>query len=725
MGRTGDRSVTFQTLVATLAASGIQLRGAGEEIVVTGNRKALDAELVRELRAHKATLRDLVREHGGWWAPGVITPEMLPLVALTQAEIDGIVAGVEGGAGNVQDIYPLAPLQEGILFHHLLAREGDPYLSPELYAFERREELDAYVGALQAVIDRHDILRTAVVWEGLPEPVQVVWRRARLRVEEVELDAAEGDAPNALWARFDGRRTRMDLRRAPLMRGYVAHDEAKRRWVLLLQKHHLIIDHTSQEVLHAEIRAHLQGREAELPAPLPFRTFVAQARLGASRAQHEAFFRGLLGDVDEPTAPFGLLDVWSDGSGVEVAVRQVEPAVEARLRSRARALGVSVASMCHVAWAQVLARVSGRSDVVFGTVLFGRMQGGKGADRVMGLFLNTLPVRVRVDTRGAEAAVREMHRQLAELLRHEHASLALAQRCSGVEAPAPLFTSILNYRHTPEASQARVADEGAAGGGTRWLRAETRTNYPVELSVNDVGEGLWLQAHVPASVGAARVCALMQRALEALAEALERAPNRAMGTLDVLPEAERRLVVEAWNATRAEVPPVCIHELVEAQVERTPDAVAVVFGDLALTYTELNERANRLAHHLRALGVGPEARVAICVERGLEMMVGLLAVLKAGGAYVPLDPAYPAERLRYMLADSRPAVLLTRASILAAEEGLIEGLDLIVLDFDAPAWREQPATNPERGALDPGNLAYVTYTSGSTGRPKGVMVAHR
>ncbi|HYR11608.1 MAG TPA: condensation domain-containing protein, partial [Longimicrobium sp.] len=332
---------------------------------MTGNEKALNAELVSELRAHKATLRDFVREHGGWWAPPLITPEMLPLVTLTQAEIDGIVAGVEGGAGNVQDIYPLAPLQEGILFHHLLAREGDPCLSSALYGFERREQLDAYVGALQAVIDRHDILRTAVVWEGVPEPVQVVWRRARLEVEEVELDAAEGDAPRALWERFDPRRTRMDVRRAPLLGAGMTYDAAERRWVLLLQTHHLVIDHTSIEVLMEEIRAHLQGREAELPAPLPFRNFVAQARLGENRAEHEAYFRALLGGVEEPTAPFGLLDVWSDGSGIQTARQMVEPGHQ--LRSRARALGVSAASVCHVAWGQVLARVTGRDDVVFGT----------------------------------------------------------------------------------------------------------------------------------------------------------------------------------------------------------------------------------------------------------------------------------------------------------------------------------------------------------------------
>ncbi|HYH79200.1 MAG TPA: amino acid adenylation domain-containing protein, partial [Longimicrobium sp.] len=416
-----------------------------------------------------------------------ITPEMLPLVALTQAEIDAVVAGVPGGAANLQDVYPLAPLQEGILFHHMLAGEGDPYLLQNLAAFDTRERLDAFLDALRAVIARHDVLRTAVVWEGMPEPLQVVWREAPLGVDEVELDAAEGDAPAALMARFDPRRHRIDVRQAPLMRAAAAWDAGHGRWLLLLRLHHLACDHTALEVLLGEVRTHLLGRQDELPSPLPFRNFVAQARLGVSQAEHEAFFGKMLGDVDEPTAPFGLLDVQGDGAGIGEARRAVDPDLAARLRERARKLGVSAASLCHVAWAQVLARVSGRDDVVFGTILFGRMQGGEGAHRVLGPFINTLPVRVRIGGEGVEASVRRTHVLLADLLRHEHASLALAQRCSGVEAPAPLFSALLNYRHGKGVGKPRPT-EASGEEGRAGLHAEERTNYPVVLSVDDLGE---------------------------------------------------------------------------------------------------------------------------------------------------------------------------------------------------------------------------------------------
>ncbi|HEX5724272.1 MAG TPA: AMP-binding protein, partial [Longimicrobiaceae bacterium] len=606
----------------------------------------------------------------------LLTPEMLPLVELGQAEIDRIVAEVPGGAANVQDIYPLAPLQDGILFHHLLSQEGDPYLVSSVTEFDTRARLDQYLAALQAVIDRHDVLRTAVAWEGLSEPVQVVWRHAPLPVEEVELDARGGVA--------DPRRYRMDVGRAPLLRAYIAEDRARGRWLLLMLMHHLAGDHESLEVQQEEIWAHLLGRESELPAPLPFRNYVARARLGVSREEHERFFRGMLGDVEEPTAPYGLLDVWGEGLGIREAWLPVAGGLGARLRRRARALGVSAASLCHLAWAQVLARLSGRADVVFGTLLFGRMQGGEGADRVMGPLINTLPVRIGVGEEGVEAAVWRTHALLADLLRHEHASLALAQRCSGVAAPAPLFTSLLNYRYSGGRGRSQEAGQpGEAGEGVRGIGAQERTNYPVALSVDDWGEAFSLSAQVVAPAEAERVCRMMHTALERLVEALEVSPGLAVGSLDVLPEAERRTVVEAWNRTDAEYPAgACIHELFEAQAARTPGAVAVEFEGETLRYGALNERANQLAHHLTGLGVGPETRVGICLERGPEMVVSVLAVLKAGGAYVPLDPAYPAERLAFVLADAAVPVLVTQESLRAALPAG-DGVAVVSVDGDA------------------------------------------
>ncbi|HEY6924577.1 MAG TPA: amino acid adenylation domain-containing protein, partial [Steroidobacteraceae bacterium] len=548
-----------------------------------------------------------------------ITPEMLPLVKLSQSDIDRIVTMVPGGVGNVQDVYPLAPLQEGILFHHLSLTEGDPYLLGSLIRFDSRERLDAYLSAVQKVIDRHDILRTSILWEGLPEAVQVVWRKATLPVVEIEGEPGEPDVAHALRERFNSRNHRMDVSRAPLLHAYIARDINHGGWLLMQLLHHLAGDHTTFEVMLEEIETHLLGNEAQLPPALPFRTLIARARLGITTEQHEAYFRKLLAGVDEPTAPYGLLEVRGDGVEAEMTV-DVEPALALRARERARQLGVSAASLFHVAWAQVLALVSGRHDVVFGTVLFGRMQSGTGSDRVMGLFINTLPVRIHVAKQGAADCVRSTHSQLIDLLRHEHASLALAQRCSAVPAPAPLFSALLNYRYgqplTRSSEEARRVWEG-----TEYIYGEDRSNYPFSLDVDDLGTGFRLTTQVQHPADPGRICGYMHQALSSLVQALESAATVPVEDLAVLPERDLNRLLLEWNATALEYSASeTAHELFEDQVRRDPGALALVCEQRSLTYGDLNRRANRLAHYLRKMGVGPDRRVAICVERNLSML---------------------------------------------------------------------------------------------------------
>ncbi|MGY3133838.1 amino acid adenylation domain-containing protein [Bradyrhizobium sp. USDA 4501] len=738
----------IETALATIWAEllGVERIGRHDHFFELGGHSLLAVQLIERLRRRslgievrtlfaKPVLADLAASLGRHHEVAVpanlitersaaITPQMLPLIELTQDEIERIVATVPGGVGNIQDIYGLSPLQDGILFHHLLAAKGDPYLLVSQMAFAERGLLERYLAAVQRVVDRHDILRTSFVWEGLSRPAQVVWRKAQLEVTEVELDGAHGAGTAQLKDRFDPRRHRIELGRAPLLRFVIAREPGSARWLLLELQHHLIGDHTTLDVMHAEVRAELEGRAHELPAPQPFRNLVAQAHLGGDAEADEAFFRELLADIDEPTTPFGLSEVRGDGGGVREAHRMLPPALHARLRDQARRLGVSLASLCHLAWGQVVARSSGREQVVFGTVLFGRLQGNAGADRAMGLFINTLPLRLDLDGTAVEASVRTTHARLAELLAHEHASLALAQRCSGVAAPAPLFSALLNYRHNTAAVATAIDDSLV---GVEWLGGEERTNYPLTLSVEDFGEALGLTAQVAEGVCADRVCGYMQRALEQLAEALERAPDTPVRELDILPAAERTYLLEELNRTAAPYPAdKCIHQLFEAQVHEAPDAVALVCGAERVSYGALNAQANRLAHHLIALGVGPDQPVAICAARSPLMVVGLLAILKAGGAYVPLDPAYPSARLRQVLADAAPRLLLADAAGRAALGDVGVDASVVELAAAAPAWASLPASDPDPRALGltSRHLAYVIYTSGSTGTPKGVMVEH-
>ncbi|SHM55254.1 amino acid adenylation domain-containing protein [Pseudomonas asturiensis] len=651
-----------------------------------------------------------------------ITPQMLSLTRLDQAAIDRIVASVPGGAPNVQEIYPLAPLQEGILYHHLSATQGDPYLLQWRLAFDSVERLHAWTDALQQVIDRHDILRTAVVWEGLESAQQVVWRKADLLVQPVSLDAdcvadenAAVSVMDRLHQRFDARHHRLDLSQAPLMRLVHTHDPANGEVAAVLLFHHLVLDNAAMEVVTREMEALLADRQTSLAAPVPYRNYVAQVRLHSDDARHEAFFSDMLSDVDEPTLPFGVQDVHADGSDIEQARRVLDSDLALRVREQSRQLGVSAASLMHAAWARVLSVIANRQDVVFGTVLLGRMQGGEGADRALGVFINTLPLRI--DTASStRQAVKTVHSRLSALIAHEQASLVLAQRCSGVASGSPLFSALLNYRHS---ATVRPRDGEGVWQGVRVLGGEVRSNYPLTLSVDDLGEGFDLHVLSRQGMGAERIAGWMQNTVANLVQALEQGVPEPLQSLPILDAAERERLLNAFNASAHRFPEgLTVHAQVESSVASHPQALAVVQGEEVMTYAELNQRANRLAHHLMGLGVKPDERVALCLRRGPGRVVGMLAILKAGAAYVPIDPAYPAERIAYLLEDSAPRAVVTENST-ASLVGSVFQVNLQHSD-----WHDAPDSNPQVAGLNDRHLAYVIYTSGSTGQPKGVMVEH-
>ncbi|MCF2135390.1 condensation domain-containing protein, partial [Mycetohabitans sp. B3] len=644
-----------------------------------------------------------------------LTPEMLPLIDLTQADIDRIVEQVPGGVANIQDIYALSPLQDGILFHHLLATDGDPYLLFFQKAFADRKKLDCYLDAVQQVVNRHDILRTAFIWEDISTPAQVVWRDAPLWIMELTLDPAEGPILKQLTERFNTRRYRIDLTQAPLMHFVIARD-SDGRWLLIELVHHLINDHSTLEVMNNEVQIFIDGRGDTLPPAQPFRNSIVQARLGMSEEEHVRFFTDMLANVDKPTLPFGLADVHCNGSQITETHRALPQELNDRLRTQARRLGVSLASLCHLAWAQVLARVSGQQQVVFGTVLFGRMQAGDGADSAMGLFVNTLPMRVDLHSH-AEYSVRDTHARLAALLEHEHASLALAQRCSGVPAGMPLFSALFNYRHN-----AMPLAESPTIDGVELLSAEERTNYPVTLSINDFQQALSLSCQVAQPLDPNRVCGYMQRALESLVEALEHAHDKPVQQLEVMPEDERTLLLETWNMTQRDDPSHrCVHQLFEEQVATTPEVIALTFKEQRISYTALNVQANRLAHRLIRLGVGAETPVAVLMQRSPERVVTALAILKAGGVYMPLNEQWPDSRLHTLLGETRAPIVLTDRPLQARCDAF--SAHVIAVDADA-SLAQEPSDNP-MVACSPEQLAYLMYTSGSTGQPKGVGIVHR
>ncbi|KQX86747.1 hypothetical protein ASD34_10375 [Variovorax sp. Root473] len=482
-------------------------------------------------------------------------------------------------------------------------------------SFDSRDRLERFVESFNRVIARHDILRTAIVWEGLREPVQVVCREAQLTLQWLDGDAASASASVAdrLNAHVDPTGYRIDVRRAPMIDAVAAHDAAQQRWLLQLPSHHLISDHTTLELLMDEITAVQKGPDVALRPPVPFRRFVAHARLGVAQAEHEAFFTRMLGDVSQPTTPFGLTDVQCDGSDVDDAQLPIDAALASQLRLQAQRHGVSPATLFHLAWAMVLAKATGQDDVVFGTVLFGRMQAGEDAERALGLCMNMLPLRIRLGTLGVAQCVQETHAALAQLMQHEHASLSLAQRCSALPQGAPLFSSLLNYRHSPR----RAPEANAAWNGIEFVSGQERSNYPLGLSVSDFGDGFALSVQVSGSVGAARVCEHMWASVANVANALARQPQRPARELAAqLALQQEPVAVVPRLASSGRV----AHEAPQGVLEHA----------LAALWTELLG-VRRVSRHDNFFQLGGDSLLS------LKLLLGLRALVPGGRRLVLAD----------------------------------------------------------------------------------------
>ncbi|HLK00714.1 MAG TPA: condensation domain-containing protein, partial [Streptosporangiaceae bacterium] len=641
-----------------------------------------------------------------------VTPAMLPLAQLTQDQIDVIAAAVPGGPANIADIYPLAPLQEGMFFHHLMIHNGvDVYVLPSLLRFDTRARMEEFLAALRLVIARHDIFRTSIAWHGLPEPVQVVWRQADLPITEVLLAPGDTDIAARLAAEAG---PGLDLTRAPLLDVHHAEEPETGRQLALVRLHHLTVDHTALDVVLGEIAALLAGQQDQLPRALPFRGYVAQARLGVPREEHERYFASLLGDVTEPTTAFGLSEPRDGIAETAEAQLVLDPALAGQVAAAARALGVSAATVFHLVWARVLSAIAAQDDVVFGTVLFGRMNSGAGADRVPGPYINTLPVRATVAAQTVADALRSMQAQLAGLVAHEHAPLVVAQQASAVAPSTPLFTTLLNYRHTPAGPRG-----GVALAGIEVLAARERTNYPISVSIDDTGTTFVVTVLAIQPGDAGLICELVRTATEGIVGLLtDDAPLR---KVPVLTQAQRaQLLGNPNNHDDTAEPGQTLADLFATQAARSPDAVAVVCGAMSVSYRELAEGAGRLAAVLAARGVGPESSVGVVMGRSAELVTALLAVVQAGGVYVPVHPGTPSGRAGFMMADAGAVLVVTDAASAGRVPG---GVPVLVLDGSPRAARAGAGAGTVPGFPD--QLAYVMYTSGSTGTPKGVAVRHR
>ncbi|MBB5954029.1 amino acid adenylation domain-containing protein/non-ribosomal peptide synthase protein (TIGR01720 family) [Saccharothrix tamanrassetensis] len=633
-----------------------------------------EATIARLAEQFAAALRAIVA-HCAEPGAGGRTPSDFPLARLTQEQVDRITG---------EDAYPLTPMQAGMVFHGL--GEQGVYFQQTTFVVDGVPDSEAFARSWQRVVDRTPVLRSSVLWEDVREPLQVVHEHAE--VPFTFLDWSGLDAPTRA-ERLDrllaaDRSVGFDLGVAPLMRIAIirlAPETVRVLWTF----HHVLLDGWSVFQVLSDVLGEPVERQ-------PFRDYVAWLAAQDDEAA-ERHWRQVLGTFDSPTPlPADRPAIGTATSSARHSVELTEAESE-RLYGFAREHRVTPSAIVQGAWALLLARSSGRRDVCFGATVSGRPADLPGVDAITGIFINTLPVRVQIDgTRPVADWLRELQAAQAESRRFEHVPLTRLQAWSGVPGGTNLFDSAVIFENYP----VDLAD----GMGLRELEAVETTSFPLSATVYPAEKLGVLLGYEPAMFDAQTVDRLGER-LKALLVGLISDPGRPLARVPWLSDEERRQVLVDWNGTGDSAPSATIPQLFAAQAARTPDNIAVTLAGDRLTYRELDERANRLAHHLIGLGAGPEHLVALQLPRSIDLVVAVLGVLKSGAAYLPIDPTYPTDRIAGTIADAQPVAVL-------------DGL---------PDLSGYPATDPDV-RLTPDNAAYVIYTSGSTGKPKGVVIPH-
>ena len=627
---------------------------------------------------------------------------------------------------HLEDLYELSPAQQGILFHTLYAPQSGVYVDQIRFTLEGEIDPDTLERAWQGVMDRHPVLRTSFFWEDMEKPLQAVHRRVRPSVACHDLrDLPSADQDEGIERHREAERRRgFALHEPPLMR-LAMFRTAARRWRCVWTYHHLLLDGWSAAlVLRRALAAYAALARGAAPAPAQGRPYVdyiawlQRQDLSLAESFWRAELKGFTGQAVAAlqTDPTRCPDV---AAGVDVHERVIALSEEdtLELQSWVRTHRFTVSTVVQGAWALVLSRGGSGQDVLFGMTVSGRPPSLSGIESMVGLFMNTLPVRVRVPPKaGVLAWLKELQVRQAVLRDYEHSPLVQVNGWSEVPRGTPLFESLLVLENYP------VEDIASDQESTRVrdVAYATRTNYPVTVRVS-----LGRQLSIELSYDRGRVDdGAAERMLEHLVVALKglvEDPERLLEEVPVMSVAERHRVLEEWNATSFEVSGVGVHELIEAQARRTPETEALRWERESLTYAEVDEKASHLARRLMAMGVGPEVRVGLCLGRSWRLVVGILGILKAGGAYVPLDGSEPAERLRFVVADAGVAVVVTEGSLWEGVKA--PGVTVVRWGEEDTGATEDVPPHPAPHVV-PSNLAYVLYTSGSTGEPKGVAVSH-
>jgi amino acid adenylation domain-containing protein/non-ribosomal peptide synthase protein (TIGR01720 family) len=648
---------------------------------------------------------------------GGLTPSDLPLVALSQSEIERL----ESEYGEIQDILPLTPVQEGMLFHAFYDPAG-----PDIYniliplTLEGTVDEEALREAARGLLRRHPNLRSAFKHQELARPVQIIPKDISLQFQTLDFSSLEEPERERRLAELAAKErvTRFQLDRSPLFRFHLVRCSPQ-NFRLLISTHHILIDGWSLPLMLRDLMvlyAYHHGSPDALPRVTLFRDYLVWLARQDRKAS-EAAWREALAGLEEGTrlSPAGSLREPKIPERLYVVL---EEELTGRLTERARVRSVTLNNVIQAAWAVLLSRYTGRDDVVFGSTVSGRNPEINGIENIIGLLINTLPTRVQLGFGDSfNDLLSRLSQQQSTFLPHQYLGLLEIQRITGLNE---LFDTLVIFENFP---MDQVTEKELFGGVRLMeIQADDSAHYPLTLLLSP-GPGLAMGFEYQPDCFTVNFIDTLSRRFVRLLEAFADDPDQAVSGVDLLSEQERRQILVEFNQTRTEYPRnKTMMELFAEQVRRRGDEPAVICGEDRLSYTEIDRRSNQLGRYLASLGVGPEKLVGISMERSIEVVLAMLAILKAGGAYVPIDPAYPPDRLRFMVEDSGILALLTKGR--PAHHLPEIKVPVFALDRDWDDVAQQSVESFPSRTL-PENLAYVIYTSGSTGLHKATAVSHR
>ncbi|WP_148300286.1 condensation domain-containing protein, partial [Paenibacillus sp. JCM 10914] len=565
---------------------------------------------------------------------------------------------------EIYDLYTLTPMQQGILFHSLRDQDKDTYISQISFQVDGDLDLIHFERAWQWLIERHSAFRTLFVWEDTDTPVQAVFNSIEFNMSVIDLIGLSSDQQTLKLKSFNRkeRNKGFELTELPLMRVAVIKLSEESVHVVWTY-HHIIMDGWSSHIAINELftayRDFCSGKMPEQPKVRPYRDYVNWLRQQDNQLA-ENFWRKYLKGITTPTKfhTFGTTD---NGGKFQTSELYLSSEATDALQQYSREIRVTLATLVQGAWSQLLSIYSGDRDVLYGTTGSGRPHDFVGAENMIGLFISTLPTKVTIKPNMIVSDwLKEIQTQQIQAREYEYASLTDIHNWSGLSRNTALFEALFVFENYPIQSEPETDSHLKLGN----VEGFGNTNYPLNL-ITIPGQRLLLKLLFNSNDFTKSFADDLLRHLLYLLKSLSQCTAKTLAFWTPLNEHERDRLLIDWNETsRPYADDKPVHELFEEQVERTPDAEAVVFEDVTLTYAELNRRGNQLAHYLRQQGVGPESLVAICMDRSVDLIVALLGVLKTGGAYVPLDPSYPQERFAYMLADTQPKVLVTESKYL-------------------------------------------------------------